>query len=414
MRRLRILIHGINYAPELTGIGKYTGEMAEWLAARGCEVRVVTALPYYPQWQIAKGYHACRYYHEKQEGVEVWRCPVWVPKKPSGFTRLIHLASFGLSSCPILLTMISWRPHVVIAIAPALASTPFSLLTARLSGAKAWLHLQDFEVDAAINLRILPRVQIVTRLLYMLERRLFKLFDVVSTISGRMCRRLKEKGVSPERILFFPNWVDTCRIHPLKHTSNFLKVTLGIPLHDTVVLYSGNMGFKQGIECLLNAARCLQGKKDIHFVLCGDGAARAPLLRSARDLSTVHFLPLQPLNELNELLNMADIHVLPQRANAADLVMPSKLTGILACGGTVIATARRGTGLAEVIGKAGGILVEPENPDLLAKEIEKVSRDSNARLEIGKRARDYAVRYLDKNNTLERFLKELDSVVMDS
>ena len=51
---MRILIHGINFSPELTGIGKYSGEMAEWLVAQGHEVRVVTAPPYYPEWRVGK------------------------------------------------------------------------------------------------------------------------------------------------------------------------------------------------------------------------------------------------------------------------------------------------------------------------------------------------------------------------
>lgn len=411
MKQLRILIHGINYAPELTGIGKYTGEMAEWLSAQGCLVRVVTVPPYYPAWQVAEGYRAYRYYSEFSKGVEVWRCPVWVPQRPSGLSRLAHLASFAGSSFPVLLSQIRWRPHVVIAIAPALISAPFSLLTARLSGAKSWLHLQDFEVDAAVNLGMLPGVQIVTRPIYLLERWLFQLFDVISTISGRMCQRLEGKRVSPEKIVFFPNWVDTGQIHPLQHRGKMFRDELGIPRYAKVVLYSGNMGFKQGIECLLDAARLLQGEKDIHFVLCGEGAARSGLQQSYRDLPNVRFFPLQPLDKLNELLNMADVHVVPQRADAADLVMPSKLTGILASGGVVIATAWQGTGLAQEIEKAGGILVEPENPDMLAREIETLIRDDDRKSSISQKAREYATIHLDKDKILNGFLGEINSLL---
>lgn len=55
---MKILVYGINYSPELTGIGKYTGEMVEWLAAQGHEVRVISAPPYYPQWQVGENYSA--------------------------------------------------------------------------------------------------------------------------------------------------------------------------------------------------------------------------------------------------------------------------------------------------------------------------------------------------------------------
>ncbi|MCW7187338.1 hypothetical protein OHD60_22915 [Escherichia coli] len=62
---MKILVYGINYSPELTGIGKYTGEMVEWLAAQGHEVRVITAPPYYPQWQVGENYSAWRYKREE-------------------------------------------------------------------------------------------------------------------------------------------------------------------------------------------------------------------------------------------------------------------------------------------------------------------------------------------------------------
>jgi len=154
---LRILIHGINYFPELTGIGKYTGEMAEWLVSRGHEVRVVTAPPYYPEWRIADGYSAWRYRREARAGVTIWRCPLWVPKKQSGKNRLLHLASFALSSLPVMLSQVFWRPDVVLVVEPPLFCMPTAWLVARLSGAKAWLHIQDFEVDAAFELGLLPQ-----------------------------------------------------------------------------------------------------------------------------------------------------------------------------------------------------------------------------------------------------------------
>jgi colanic acid biosynthesis glycosyl transferase WcaI len=164
---MRILIHGINFSPELTGIGKYTGEMAEWLAPQGHDVRVVTAPPYYPQWQVADGFAnawsksqlsalASSLHTSAATGkLVVYRCPLWVPAKPSGLKRILHLASFALSSLPVMLSQVLWRPQVVWVVQPALFCAPQALLVARLCGAKAWLHIQDYEVDAAFDLGLL-------------------------------------------------------------------------------------------------------------------------------------------------------------------------------------------------------------------------------------------------------------------
>lgn len=70
---MKILIYGINYSPELTGIGKYSGEMGEWLSTHKHQVRVITAPPYYPEWNVKKDYSAWLYKKEHQDGIEIFR-----------------------------------------------------------------------------------------------------------------------------------------------------------------------------------------------------------------------------------------------------------------------------------------------------------------------------------------------------
>jgi len=179
---------------------------------------------------------------------------------------------------------------------------------------------------------------------------LLRRLDRVSAISDRMVERLAAKGVRPERCILFPNWVDTKAVFPLETPSPY-RAELGIAEDQLVALYSGNMGEKQGLEMLLDVARRLSSEPRIRFVFCGEGAARQRLFDAGRHLPNVHWLPLQPAERLNDLLNMADIYLLPQRADAADLVMPSKLVGMLASGRPVIATAEPGTQVAQVAGE---------------------------------------------------------------
>lgn len=155
---MKILLYGINFAPELTGIGKYTGEMAAWLVSQGHEVRVVTAPPYYPAWAVSPGYSAWRYKTEQWQGVRVLRCPLWVPHQPGGLKRLVHLASFALSSIPALLGQLRWRPQVVWVVEPALFCAPAAMALTRLCGAKAWLREQAIELEAAFSIGLVSWV----------------------------------------------------------------------------------------------------------------------------------------------------------------------------------------------------------------------------------------------------------------
>ncbi len=402
---MKILIHGINFAPELVGIGKYTGEMAGWLAARGHAVRVVAAPPYYPEWAVGAGYRPDRYRRETWRwtdgaAAEVWRCPLWVPHQPGGAKRLAHLASFAASGAPVVLAQARWRPDLVLCVEPTLFSAPAALLTARLAGARAWLHIQDLEVDAAFDLGLLPGGAL-RRFALGCESALLRRFDRVSTISEAMRERVIAKGIAPERAPLLPNWVDVDSVRPLPSPSP-LRAELGIAEGAVVALYSGNLGEKQGLELLIEAARALQDDPTVVFVIGGAGSARERLMAMATGLPNIRWIPLQPAERLNDLLNLADVHLLPQRADAADLVMPSKLTGMLASGRPVIATAEPETQVGRVVGGCG-VLVPPGDGAALARAIVDLAADPARRQGLGAAARAYAETHLAREAIMGRF-----------
>lgn len=406
----KILAVGLNFFPELTGIGKYTGELTAYLVAKGHIVHVITTPPYYPQWQVQPGYRWWAYQRESWQGVQIQRCPLWVPHRPSGLKRLAHLSSYALSSLPALLGQLTWHPDIVLCIAPAFFSVPFAWLTARITGAKCWLHIQDFELDAATNLGMLPRVHFFTCWAAQGESWLLGRFDRVSSISESMVSRLLQKGVSSRQVVLFPNWVDTNEIFPIQPSENPMRKAMGIPISQTIILYSGNLGRKQGLEVLILAAKQLQIYPNLHFILCGDGVARAELEIAARGLPNVQFLPLQPPEKLNLLLNSADIHILPQRADAADLVMPSKLLGMLASGKAVIATANLGSELGDVVGQVG-VSVAPGDQLALCRAILKLAASHQLRLHLGEKGRDYVCKNWSKPIVLSRFESQLQDVI---
>lgn len=414
---MRILLYGINFAPELTGIGKYTGEMAQWLAQRGHEVRVVTAPPYYPEWRVSNGFSSWGYCREawppgNDEPLTVWRCPLWVPKTSSGIKRLIHLASFAASSAPVVLAQAAaWRPEIVFSIAPALSAVPAALMAARLCRAKAWLHVQDFEVDAAFDMGMLSS-SVVRRVLLAFERSLLRRFNRVSTISERMVERLAAKGVVESKCLLFPNWADIEAIRPLDKLSSF-RAELQLDSDRVVALYSGNLGQKQGLEILIEAARNTEQCRQLVWVIAGNGGARSRLEQLSAGLPNLRWLPLQPLERLNDLLNLADIHVLPQRADAADLVMPSKLTGMLASGRPVVATAPPETQVGQVV-PGRGVLVPPGDADALARAVVELANDPGRRRELGRSARLYAEQNLDREGIMTGFEQQALALIAAS
>lgn len=387
---MRLLIIGINFAPELTGIGKYTGEMAAWFAARGHDVSVITTRPYYPEWKKPPGLSGWAWHSETWQGCRVVRCPLYVPRRQTGLQRIIHLATFGLSSIPAAtVRLMRGRADVVAVMAPTFFSVPTALVTARLMSAKAWLHILDLEIDAAFELGFIKSRRLVD-VARKVERWLMRRFDLVSTISIRMRERIERKGVNPQRMFLFPNWVDTEAFRPLSGPVP-LRRELGIDDERCVALYSGSMGQKQGLEHVIAAARLLaaDAASSPLFLLAGAGPMRPELERSAQDLPNIRFLPLQPAERFNEFLNVADIHLLPQRRDASDLVMPSKLLAMLATGRPVIATAPADSEIARTLVDSG-MITPPEEPAPLAAAIQELARDPARRRKMGLAAAAYA------------------------
>jgi colanic acid biosynthesis glycosyl transferase WcaI len=398
---MRLLIVGLNFAPELTGIGKYTGEMATWLARRGHDVTVITTRPYYPEWK-RPGWAGWTWRRETWEGCRVVRCPLYVPRRQTGLRRILHLASFGLSCVPAALaTMLRGRADVVMVMAPTQFSAPAAWLAARLMRAKAWLHVLDLELDAAFELGFI-RNRALVAFGRRVERWLMRRFDRVSTISTRMLEAIERKGVPRERLLLFPNWVDTEAFKPLPRPVP-LRAELGIPEDSCVALYSGSMGQKQGLEHVIAAARLLAADPtgSPMFLLAGAGPARTELEASAEGLRNVRLLPLQPAERFNEFLNVADIHLLPQRRDASDLVMPSKLLAMLASGRPVIATAPPDSEIARTLVEAG-LVAPPEEPAPLAEAIRTLAADPARRREMGEAAARLARQTMNAETILQR------------
>ncbi|MDH6162449.1 colanic acid biosynthesis glycosyl transferase WcaI [Leclercia adecarboxylata] len=405
---MKILVYGINYSPELTGIGKYTGEMVEWMASQGHEVRVITAPPYYPEWQVGKHYSSWRY--RREEGAAtVWRCPLYVPKQPSTLKRLIHLGSFALSSFFPLMAQRRWKPDRIIGVVPTLFCTPGMRLLGKLSGARTLLHIQDYEVDAMLGLGMAGKGKggIVARLASAFERSGLHNVDYVSTISRSMMNKAQEKGVAAEKVIFFPNWSEVARFRDVAPADvAALRAQLGLAEAHKIVLYSGNIGEKQGLENVIDAAAALSDKP-WQFVIVGQGGGKARLEKMARErgLQNIQFFPLQSYDALPALLKMADCHLVVQKRGAADAVLPSKLTNILAVGGNAVITAEAHTELGQLCTSLPGIAVcvEPESVPALVAGIEQaltMPKENTV-------ARDYAERTIEKENVLSQFIADI-------
>lgn len=390
---MKILVYSLNYSPELTGVGKFTGEMTSDLARHGHELRVICAPPHYPEWAKRKSYRYRWWQREVVDGVVVYRCPIYVPARPGGLLRILHLFSFAFSSLPVLFCQLAWRPRLVWMAMPTFFNMPAGILFARLVGARTWLHIQDFEVDAAFATGIFGGLWL-QRLMRRIESWLFAGMDHVSTISGGMAAYFRSKRPG-QPVSLVPNWFDFAGFDCISEEDERVRgyrAEFGFPVTGTLALYSGNMGNKQGLEMVIAvAARC----PDIHFALCGSGSERHRLQEMSAGLSNVTWLELQPVERYHRLLLAANIHLMTQLPSAHDLVMPSKLNALMASGRCTVLTALPGTDLHE-IGTRGGLAVAYGDIDAMQSALTRLAGDPALRREFGVAGRDFVLRHFSR------------------
>lgn len=408
--RKKILMVGYNFHPEPTGIGKYSGEMMTWLAQQGHDCTIITSYPYYPFWKIQEPYHARRFgYHTEVTrypsggALHVHRCPMYVPANPSGAKRmLLELTFFASAFFKLIYLLLQRQFQYVICVAPPFQIGLLGVLTKKLQHARLIYHVQDLQIEAARDLQMIKSKAVLSAL-FKAEDYIFRQAEVVSSISTGMIKKIQEKA--RKAILLFPNWADTATFYPLPQRE-LLKTSFGFAATDKVVLYSGAIGEKQGLEAIIYAANALQQYSSFRFVICGSGPYKEKLesLANSLQLHNVVFFPLQPAGKFNDFLNMADVHLVIQKVNAGDLVMPSKLTTLLAVGALSIVTANPGSSLHSLIEEyQAGLVVEAENQTALnATIIRALTTDHQATKE---NARRYAEQFLNLDKVMSAFEK---------
>ncbi|MBL7471761.1 WcaI family glycosyltransferase [Robertkochia sp. 1368] len=405
-----VTIIGINFYPEDTAIGLYSTGMAKHFQNESCNVNVVTGFPYYPAWKISEEYRfKKRYLEENIDGITIYRYKQYVPKKPTFISRIFHLLDFTFGSIRNVFKID--RTDLIIVIVPFTSSLLLGTLLRYLKGGKLWVHVQDFEFDAASQAGLSngqgSRLRKgIFNMLFKLEKFLFSKVDGASTISFAMLKKLRAKtGLTDDRLLYFPNWVDPSEINPNQARPHdyFNKDKFNI-------LYSGNIGEKQDWQLFVDFVKRLDTKL-FNVVLVGDGAKREWVREEMSNLTNIQYHPPVPFEDLNDLLCGADLHILFQKAEVIDSVMPSKLLGMFASGVPSLVTGNKESEVASIFEKSQcGYYDSTGEIYPLIDFANKLQRDLSYKEELGLNARRFIIKNFSSQEILNAYSSEIESL----
>ncbi len=403
---MRILHLGINYWPDETGIAPFATGRCEYLAACGHQVAACTGLPYYPQWCVPEGYRGRWFSRDEQSGVTVLRSWMYVPRKLTSWRRILHEGSFVCSS--LVRALGNRRPDLLFVTSPPLGLAANAIALSRLWRVPYVLHVADLQPDTALELGMLAKGRFL-RTLYRLEAAAYRNAALVSTLTEAMRRRIIAKGVPLEKVAIFSDWVDP-QLFSIAAPGESPEATRKSPF---TVTHFGNMGVKQGLEVMLEAARLSRDDSGVVYLLVGDGAARPSLESKVRELNlpNLRFLPLQPHDRFLDLLARADVCLVSQQRTVADVVFPSKMITLLAAARPVIASVGAKSEVARVIDESGaGVTVAPENPRALAGAVIRLRADRGLLARMGRAGRAYAIDRWEREAVLKSTERKLAGV----
>lgn len=401
-----ITIVGLNFYPESTAIGLYSTQLAQYLEENGYVLHIITAFPYYPEWKIAKEYrNKKRYLKEKLGEIHILRYKLYVPKKPTFLKRILHIISFTWGS--FWNTFKIKECDLVLSVVPFTSATLLGYILKKRFGAKHWIHIQDFEFDAAFQSGLTTSGEskggFIYRLLMTIEKSLYSRADRVSTISHSMIDKLKNKTTAPT--YYLPNWIDENGVNPA-----FAKAHNHMQSSKFKILYSGNIGDKQDWDFFLELVKQLDFSV-FEVILVGAGAMRSTIQEKVIPFEGIHLHDPVPYEELSDLLCSADVHILFQKPKVLDTVMPSKILGMMASSKPSIITGHPDSEVAQVMQDAqAGFYNSDGKVTTVLHQLHQLVAQSDMSQSMGIQARSYVLSHFAKDKILSSFAQTLEEL----
>ena len=391
-KNLKTLLISPFFYPDEIGIALYNKLTLEYLLKKKHDVSIITAVPYYPEWKIKQPYDKAKLFsREKYLAATVFRVKHFVPKKPTALKRVLQLLHFKFLSLRYVFSVPKDCKFIVVS--PFTCGIITALVIKLFRGGKIWCHVQDFEFDAAAATFTLKRF---IKPLYKIESFLFNRCDKISTISNAMFEKLKHKTNTPA--ILFPNFINVESFKNTKDEPHPYYLETGRPQ----LLYSGNLGEKQ--DWGFFQSFCQEVKDDIDITVVGNGAMGDNLKEKLKGLSNIRFFNLVPYSELPQLLCSFDGHILFQKKEVIDSVMPSKLIAMMLSGKP---SFLYGNPLSEsklvVEESRGGIFYSGNSVKELSEMAIDLLADDKKRESMGNAAKRYAQLHFSDKNILRDF-----------
>jgi len=385
------------YPPEIGAPQTRLSELARYLSAAGHDVTVLTAMPNYPTGKIYAGYGGV-IRKERVGGIRVIRTCVYPTQSANVVLRMLNYLSFVVSAA-LFGTFVLDRPDFLLVESPPLFLGIAGLWLRWCKGSKLIFNVSDLWPDSAVELGIVAKDGLATRMAYWLEKLCYRSAWLITGQSKSIVGNIRLRF--PGRPVYhLSNGVDTEVFSPYHKTAS-ARASLGTD-EEFIAVYAGLHGHAQGLGQVLEAARVLSSDSRFRFVLIGDGPEKDRLQKLATEmgLTNVRFIEPRPHNEIPELLAASDAILVPLVGHITGAV-PSKIYEGMASGPLVVISGGEPADMVREF--RVGLSVRPNDIQGLVRALRQLRDDVQLSKALGENGRDTALLHFRRRDIVERF-----------
>lgn len=406
---MKLLILTQYFPPEVGAPQNRLYELALRLKSKGIEISVLTAMPNYPQMVIHKEYKGKCYCKEDMNGLEVHRSWIYVSKSKKIIPRLLNYFSFVFSS--LWFGLIKIRKHDVLLVeSPPLFLGITAYLLSRAKKAKMIFNVSDLWPESAEKLEIISNKRLLS-LATKLEEFCYRKSALITGQTQGIVNNIQSRFPN-KRVYWLKNGVDIkfYDVNKASSETNSWRKANGYSEEDFILFYGGIIGHAQGLEIILNAAKLLEGKERIKFVLLGSGPEKEKLLSLKQELklNNLEFYDAVPKSKMQEIIMDMDATIVPlKRLDLFKGAIPSKIFENLALKKPIL-LGLEGEAKHLFIDEGNcGLAFEPENTEDLVKHILTLYNNPELAKKLGENGLRYASENFNRDKIAEELFEEL-------
>ena len=283
----------------------------------------------------------------------------------------------------------------------------------KIKGIPFIYNLQDIFPDSLVGTGLAKKDGLLWKIGRVIENFTYRNADKIIVISQDFKRNIMAKGVPEEKIEVIYNWVDEQAVVHIPRNENKLFEKYNLDPNKFYITYCGNIGLTQNMDLLLDVAKELSSEEDIHFVLVGEGADKARVVKRVENenINNISFLPFQPYEDISHVFSLGNAGLIISKPGVGENSVPSKTWSIMSAECPVIANFDENEIKSILNDNNCGIFTKAGDKEAFKNAILELYHNQEKAVQLGKNGRQFIMENLTREIGTSKYVKVVKEVI---